>query len=93
MLQLFTLDVADLQRAAAMWILKVKETNKISQMAMQGIIQDVTSLFQKYLLDLRLRVKVQLRAKNVSDEALTHCLVQLENMDSHLKGWILNTSS
>lgn len=42
-------------------------------MAMQGIIQDVTSLFQKYLLDLHLRVKVQLRAKNVSDEAIT-CL-------------------
>lgn len=61
----------DIKRAAAIWILKVKEKHRISQMAMQEIIQDVTELFQTCLLDLCSTLKSDLRAKNVDEEIVT----------------------
>lgn len=64
-------DPADLQRAAAMWMLKVKEKNKLSQMALQGIIEDVTNLIQTYLRDLNLSIKNHLKEGGVSEEVIS----------------------
>lgn len=62
--------IIDLQKAAATWILKVKEKNKLSQMTMQGIIEDVTSLFQTYLRHLYHSVKLYLEENFVADDVI-----------------------
>ena len=59
-----------LKRAAAKWILKIKEKHKISQVAMESIIEHVTDLFQIYLSDLHNVTKAQLRNSQVSDEII-----------------------
>ena len=41
--------LTDLKRSSAAWILKIKEKHKLPQVAVQGIITQVTSLFQVYL--------------------------------------------
>lgn len=38
---------------------------------MQKIIQDVTNLFRKYLVDLHLTLKAELRTNSVSEEVVT----------------------
>lgn len=79
--------IIDLQKAAATWILKVKEKNKLSQMTMQGIIEDVTSLFQTYLQHLYHSAKLYLEGNFVADDVIApwkKCSVLMENMESHL---------
>ncbi len=64
-------DSVDLTRSAATWILKVKEKYKLPQVAMQGIIQDVTRLFQVYLGDLHSTVVQELTTSQVDADTIS----------------------
>lgn len=55
-------------RSAATWILKVKERHKLPTSVTQGLIEDVTSLFQIHLGELHSAVVEQLHGAGVPND-------------------------
>lgn len=64
-------DHGHLKRASATWLLKIKEKHKLSQVALQGMIEHVTDLFQAYLCDLHNNVKQHLENSGVDESSIT----------------------
>lgn len=61
---------SDLKEAAAAWILKTKERHKISQTAINSIIEDVTNFFQVYLSHIHDAIRQRLKG-DVDDDILS----------------------
>lgn len=59
------------KKAAAIWILKVQESYKITQATMDQILDDVTGFFQELLLDLFDDVKSVLADSNIDHSTIT----------------------
>ena len=60
----------DIQRASAIWILKIRECNKLTQVATESIIKDVDSLYQVALDKIQCAVEGALKEAGIMpDEA------------------------
>ena len=57
-----------LKRTAAMWILKVKERHKLPTSVMEGLIEDISSLFQVHIGELHSSVLKHLHGAGVTEE-------------------------
>ena len=55
-----------LQKSSALFLLGLKEKHKLTQVAMQGVVEGVTSLMQGHLLALHSNVQKQLSLSGVS---------------------------
>lgn len=66
----------------AEWILKIKETNKLTQTCTENILQDVTNLCTSMILDLTSVVKQKLHMHNVSPE-LSQDLIGVLQSDTY----------
>ena len=64
----------DIQQASAIWILKTRECNKLTQVTTENIIKDVDSLYQVALNNIQHAVK----------RALTNAGVQVPELDTIL---------
>lgn len=67
-----------LQRAAALWILKTKETHRIPQSVMDDMLLDLGSLFQCALASISSEVQCTLKQHEVSDDTIKSALDHLE---------------
>lgn len=64
------------------WILKIKETNKLTQTCTENILQDVTHLCTSINLDLISMVKQKLDMHNATPE-LSHDLISALQSDTY----------
>ena len=55
----------DIQRASAIWILKIRECNKLTQVTTESIIKDVDSLYQVALDNIRFAAEGALKEAGI----------------------------
>ena len=67
-----------LQRSAALWILKTRDTHRIPQSVIDGIIADLSSLFECSLAGIASKVRCSLADKGVTDNVLKSVLTHLD---------------
>ena len=72
--------LTDLKRSSAAWILKIKEKHKLPQVAVQGIITQVTSLFQVYLSSIHRETQHHLQTLGF-DQGICATLNQIFDSD------------
>ena len=60
----------DMEKAAAIWILKTRECNKLTQTATENIIKDVDSLYQVALHNIHCAVEDELRKAGIDPSVL-----------------------
>ena len=70
------------KKKRAEWILKIKETNKLTQTCTENILQDVTHLCTSIILDLTSVVKQQLDMHNATPE-LSHDMMSALQSDTY----------
>jgi len=72
------------KKQRAEWILKVKETNKLTQTCTENILQDVTHLCSSIIVDLTAAIKQKLAAYNTTP-SLNEDIMSILQSDSYSK--------
>ena len=62
---------SDIRKAAATWILKIKEKHKLSQFAINQILEDVTDLFQISLSTSLRKISSELESAGIHQDVVS----------------------
>ena len=88
-LQLSSISKDDIQRAAAMWILKTRELHRIPQSVMDVMIADIQGLFQ---LTISERIKTALTDANI-DNCISESILSNFKEEQHIQWTSISSPS